>query len=161
MRYLRYILLGFVFALAWFLSAILITPLNYFIKDWVRDNNIYPLWIFLNDTTKGEDAGDYGRFKHNFMGFYQQNAIRNSHWNLKLLVSPKVGKKENLKGKLTWRNYNIKGWQFAIYEIKESKYFRWSYSAGWFYFQFGASHNRYIYKVKNRLWSIIVNKIKI
>jgi len=159
MRYLRYILLGFVFALAWLLG-LFITPLNYFIKDYVRKWNIVPLWWFLNDTVGGKDAGDYGRFKHNFKGFYQQNAIRNSHWNLKLLVSPKVGKKVNKKGKLTWRNYKIKGWQFATYEIKGTKYFRWSYSAGWFYFQFGASHNRYIYKIKNRLWSIIIRKFK-
>jgi hypothetical protein len=153
------ILYGIVFFITFFIG-LFIVPILYFFRD-TSTRTLF--WYFYNDTKQKNkydvDAGDFGRFKHNIIGFYRQNALRNPQWNLKLTLAPKKGKKENVKGNLEWRRYNLKGWQFATYEIKGSKYFRMSYSAGWFYFQLGASDNRYIYKFKNRLWSIIYNKI--
>ena len=144
---IRYLILGILFLtmtiLGWF-----ITPFLYPFRKFIRKHKENPFWYFLNDTTKGTDAGDYGRFKHNFIGYYKQCAIRNPHWNFKLKVAPKVGKKENVKGDLEWRRYNLKGLQYATYTIDGTKYFRFSYSVGWWYCQFGASDNRYIYKSK-------------
>lgn len=144
---LKYMLLGLVFIMMYVLG-LFVVPLIYSFRDKIRKYKITFLWYFLNDTTEGGDAGDYGRFKHNLKGFYQQCALRNPHWNLKLTLAPKVGEKENVKGTLEWRRYDLKGFQFATYEINEVKYFRFSFSAGWWYCQFGASDNRYIYKFK-------------
>ena len=146
----RYLKLGILFlfmtVLGWF-----IVPFLYPFRKFIRKHRENLFWYFLNDTTEGKDAGDYGRFKHNFIGYYKQCAIRNPHWNFKLKVAPKVGEKENVKGDLEWRRYNLKGKQYATYTIQGIKYFRFSYSLGWCYCQFGASDNRYIYKVKIKL----------
>jgi len=144
---IRYLLLGIAFGLmtvlGWFLA-----PFLYPFRKLIRDNKENFFWYFLNDTKIGLDAGDFGRFNHNIIGFYLQCAIRNPHWNLKLKLAPKVGLKENVKGDLEWRRYNLKGYQYATYTITGIKYFRFSYSAGWWYCQFGSSDNRFIYKLK-------------
>ena len=144
---INYIGLGIVFAVM-YVVGLFIVPIIYKFRDYIRQNNITFLWYFLNDTTKGRDAGDFGRFKHNFIGFYKQCALRNPHWNLKLLLTPKVGKKKNIKGDLEWKRYDLKGTQICTYDIDNTTYFRFSHSTGKWYCQFGASDNRYIYKFK-------------
>ena len=146
-NYLKYgVIFGLMTILGWF-----IVPFLYPFRKLIRKHKENPFWYFLNDTTVGRDAGDYGRFKHNFIGYYRQCAIRNPHWNLKLKLHPKIGKKENVKGDLLWRNYTVLGKQRCTYTIDGTKYFRYSYSNGKFYYQFGASENRYIFKFKIKL----------
>ena len=147
---IKYLLLGILFiivtVLGWF-----VVPFLYPFRKFIRKHKENLFWYFLNDTTEGRDAGDYGRFNHNYFGYLRQTMVRNPHWNLKLKVAPKTGEKENVKGNLEWRRYDLKGKQFATYTIKGTKYFRFSYSVGWWYCQFGASDNRYIYKFKIKL----------
>ena len=145
-----------------YILGLFLTPLNYFIKDWVRKNKITPLWWFLNDTEpydkNDKDWGDFGRFNSNFIGFYRQNALRNSHWNFRLnVLKPKKGEKINVKGelKLLSLNWNFKlGSTFATYKIRETKYFRYSLiKKVWKYYiniQLGAADNRYLFKFKKR-----------
>lgn len=162
---INYILIGLIF-LSSYIVGLVLTPFNYFLRHWVRRRNIIPLWMFLNDTKPYDkndiDYGDFGRFKHNFIGFYRQNAIRNSHWNLKLLLSPKKGIKYDAIGNLDllsirW-NYKV-GRTFATYKIRGKKYFRASgikeFLGMYFHYQFGANDYRYLYKVK---WGIIKKK---
>jgi len=149
----RYLTLGILFLLMTVLGWFLV-PFLYPFRKFIRKHKENFFWYFLNDTIKGRDSGDFGRFSHNFVGYYRQCAIRNPHWNLKLKVSPKVGVKTDITGDLEWRRYDLKGFINNSYKINGTKYFRFSYSAGWWYCQFGASDNRYIYKVKINLTAI-------
>tara|TARA_Y100000758_G_C15981898_1_gene397217 strand:- start:292 stop:813 length:522 start_codon:yes stop_codon:yes gene_type:complete len=158
-----------VFTGIFYIISLFITPLNYFIKEWVRDNNITPLWWFLNDTKpindKDVDWGDFGRFKHNFWGFYMQNAIRNSHWNLRLLLAPKQGKitdvKYSKKSDKTLTLYRMPneneepkfGFQNVSFKMNGKKHFRFSLLKKIkkliINVQFGVS-SRYLYKIRIR-----------
>ena len=129
---IKYITYGLIFALA-YVVGLVIVPIIYPFRHRIRKRNIVPLWWFLNDTKPIDnndiDWGDYGRFKHNLKGFYQQNALRNGHWNLKLLLAPNKGIKTDVKGKLTllstrWNNKT--GRTYATYKIDGTKYFRYS-----------------------------------
>ena len=155
---IRYIAYGLIFALA-YVVGLFIVPLIYPFKYYIRKYNIVPLWWFLNDTKPFDlndiDWGDYGRFSHNIFGFYQQNAIRNSHWNLKLLLAPKKGIKTHVQGELTllsarWNNKI--GSTYATYQIDGVKYFRYSHIYKVFKWkwnvQLGANDYRYLYKSK-------------
>ena len=168
MRYINYILLGLLFGILYIIGIPLFF-INYPFRDFIRKHKILPFYYFLHDqygnvnnwqddygdinwrTNKGfpNEMNTYSSWSKMWLSFLWV-AIRNSHWNLKLMLAPKKGKKENVKGELEFRRYNLKGKQFATYEIDGSKYFRWSWSNGNTYFQFGASNARYIYKFKHR-----------
>ena len=176
----RYLLHGLLTSVC-VLIGLIVTPLNYFVRDFVREHKIVPLWWFLNDTLqyseRDVDWGDFGRFSHNFIGFYQQNAIRNSHWNLRTMVGAHLtGEPYNIIGEMhllgvRW-NYKV-GRTFATYYINKVKYFRTSLiketseftfirSVGkwnafkfekyrtkiYIHYQFGTNEYRYIYKIK-------------
>lgn len=153
MGILKFIGVSIVFLIMYILG-LLIVPFLYNFRDIIHKNKTKPFWYFLNDTKIGRDAGDFGRFKHNLIGFYKQNALRNSHWNLKLILTPKKGKKENVKGKLYFYTTNkpeLLGFNFATYEIKGSKYFRMSFNIVFILLinmQLGAADNRYIVKIR-------------
>lgn len=146
--------------LGWF-----ITPLNYFIKGFVRKHNIVPLWWFLNDTepiSKTDiDFGDYGRFKHNFVGFYKQNAWRNSHWNLRLILGKKLkGEPTDIKGEMRLKSprwNNSFGTTKATYKVNGKKFFRVSAMLKivifYFNYQLGTNEYRYLFKFKGGLIS--------
>lgn len=150
-----------------YIIALFVTPSNYFIRYWVRRKKITFLWWFLNDTKpindKDIDWGDFGRFKHNFWGFYMQNAIRNSHWNLRLKLAPKLGKitdiKYSKKSDKTLTLYRMPnngetpklGYQNVSFKMNNKKYFRFSLlkKIGNFLVnvQFGVD-KRYLYKFR-------------
>lgn len=155
-RYILHVLLMVILTLLGFI----ITPINYFIKGFVRKYNIVPLWWFLNDTVPISpldiDAGDYGRFDNNFIGFFRQNGWRNSHWNLRLVLGRKLkGVKTDIDGEMTllsttW-NYKA-GTTKATYRIDGKNYFRvsmikeiWKY---YFHCQLGSNDYRYLFKFK-------------
>lgn len=152
---LRWIGYGLLFVLMIILS-IPIVPLIYPFRKFIRKHKENFFWYFLNDTTKGRDAGDYGRFSHNFIGYIKQCLFRNPHWNLKLKLSPKTGVKENLKGKTYLYNVNkplVTGFNWCTYFIEGIKYFRMSFTLKifWLFYissQLGAADNRYLYKFK-------------
>jgi hypothetical protein len=129
------------------------------------------LWWFLNDTTAGRDAGDYGRFEHNLIGAIQQNLFRNSHWNFRINVFvPNKGAIENLSkgGRLTFYRLPdegqepVFGTQNITYDIEGQKLFRYSFlkQGKWLWFtgvhqtyfclQLGAANHRYLYKFRLR-----------
>jgi hypothetical protein len=112
------------------------------------------------------DWGDFGRFSHDFKGFFMQNAIRNSHWNAVLLMSPYNTNITDVKGKMNflsiqWGQYEP-GFSWGTYRSEEVKYFRISlileylWKKAYWHFQLGTSDNRYIYKMK---WGWVKNKI--
>jgi hypothetical protein len=147
-RYLGFLLVTLFCSIIGFL----ITPLNYYIKRYVRKYNITPLWWFLNDSVPLSntdiDSGDFGRFEHNFKGFFQQNAMRNSHWNLRLLLKPKYGKHYDIKGDLrelsTERNPQL-DFRFGTFKYNNKKYFRLSWIVKVYYWyhhgKFGMSNH--------------------
>lgn len=162
---LKYLTYGLIFGIT-YLIGLVITPINYIIKDWLREKYPDTIWWFLNDRLplgdKDIDAGDYGRFKHTPLGFYKQNALRNPHWNLKLLLSPKYEKPVYTKGtpetiSTTWNpKFKI---LYSEFSMKGEKYFRvsWLIKILWWYNhgQLGTTHPplphkpRYVYKVKS------------
>ena len=152
MMYIKYIAIQLLFLISYLLGLIIVPFLYPFRKNGIKI--IKPFWYFLNDTPiTDNDGGDYGRFKHNLIGFYKQNAIRNSHWNLKLLLAPKIGIKENVVGNLF--AYNVMkpykfGCNFATYSVGGTKYFRFSFTKEYKYFvhnmQIGALDIRFAFK---------------
>ena len=140
--------------------CLFIVPCIYPVRKWVRMYEIKPLWWFLNNSLpevdKDIDFGDFGRFKHNFIGFFKQNALRNPYHNLKITyLKPKQGIKRNIKGELNllsvdW-NYEVTNTK-GTYEIKGTKYFRysmiWEFCTRYFHYQIGMSDNNYLYKFK-------------
>lgn len=149
---LRFTLNGLITLIA-FAIGLFITPINYFMKDWLRRSQ-NTTWWFLNDfppfNKDDIDAGDFGRFKENFVGFYRQNAFRNSHWNLRMLLRPKhetpYAKTGNLEEIGKTSNPKL-GVHFGTLKMHEKKYFRLTwlikifkwYSHG----QFGLSKHHY------------------
>jgi hypothetical protein len=85
-------------------------------------------------------------------------AIRNSHWNLKLMLKPKQGKLENLKiitnttkkDGTVFCNYTIFGKQYCTYDVGGVSYFRYSFTKkvgkSIWNVMLGTSTARYIYK---------------
>lgn len=173
---LRWLLLAPFFGLMYFLGHIFVFFI-YLPRDLIRKGKNKGLWIpwffwlFLNDTTKGRDAGDFGRYSHNFIGFWKQNARRNSFWNLKLLISPKRGIPQEIDSKkldvieietgnrvsnmLVLCNFNnYWGISFVYFTIKGVRYFRYSFTKVVFNgrrlwnVQFGITNERYVYKCK-------------
>ena len=147
----RYILNGIITLIA-FAVGLFITPINYLIKDWLRKFKV--TWWFLNDYPPFDendiDAGDYGRFKHNFIGFYRQNAFRNSHWNLRMLLRPNYQMPYAESGNLeeidkTWNPK--RGVNLGTFRMNGKKYFRltWIIKILWWYShgQFGLSKHHY------------------
>ena len=155
-RYLAYGIVFLLMAIIGLVITIFIYPFRKSIRRKKSNWFFKFLWFFLNDTKDGRDAGDYGRFNHNFIGYYRQCAIRNPHWNLKLALSPEKGLLTEVKGNnLTFYNLvkPIKfGTQFATYKIKGKKYFRYSFNRKFlnrvFNLQLGAASNRYVYKFR-------------
>lgn len=133
--------------------GLLITPVNYVIKDRLRSfENV--TWWFLNDYPPfGQndiDAGDFGRFKHNFWGFFKQNALRNSHWNLRMLLRPKYEEPYNILGNIEELNpkWNAKiGVRLGTLKMHNKKYFRLTWIIKIFKWynhgQFGLSKHHY------------------
>ena len=158
--YLKWGLMGVFYALL-FIVGLVFVLFIYPIRKWVRVYEVKPLWWFLNNSlpeVKGDiDYGDFGRFKHNFIGFFRQNALRNPYHNLKIkYLNPKQGIKRNVKGKLQllsvdW-NYEV-GSTEATYKIKGTKYFRksmiWEFCTRYFHYQIGVNDNHYLYKFKS------------
>jgi hypothetical protein len=154
---LKYLLIGVVRLIAYVIGLFL-TPFNFWLRKPLRKYFPNVTWWFLNDTKPIDihdiDSGDYGRFAHNIFGYWQQNAWRNSHWNLNLLIRPKNTNITDVKGNLTLLTINRyeKGFRYATYKAEEIKYFRlsWIIEIGKFYHhaQLGATGNRYLYKIK-------------
>jgi hypothetical protein len=155
---LKYITYGLVFLITMIIGWFLV-PFIYPIKEFVRRNEIRPFWWFLNNTlpeVEGDiDFGDFGRFKHNFIGFYRQNALRNPTHNLKLWLSPPKGDKENVIGELkmlsTQWDYKV-GKRSATYTIKGVKCFRKSmikeFGKFYLYYNIGFDDKWYNYTIK-------------
>ena len=143
-----------------FIIGLVIVPLVYPIKRIVRKYKLKPFWWFLNNLlpeVNGDiDYGDFGRFKHNFKGFYQQNALRNPYHNLKINhLKLKQGTKTDIKGELIlfsvdW-NYEV-GFTSGTYKVNGRKYFRksmiWELGRTYLHYQIGMSNNSYLYKFK-------------
>jgi hypothetical protein len=166
---IKWLLIGIVRLLA-YITGLFFCLFIYKFRPFIRRYKSFwtrLLWFYLNDTENGTDAGDFGRYKHNFIGFYRQCALRNSHWNLNLLLAPKKGKIENIKYskksdktmllyRMPFENEKkfILGYQNATYTIDDTKYFRFSLLKKVFFIhiniQFGATTNRYLYKIKIR-----------
>lgn len=161
---LRYLGFGVIRGLAW-IVALFVVPIIYGYKDMLREKYPNVTWWFLNDTVSIGDGdidwGDYGRFekKHGkgFIAFYLQNAIRNSHWGLVLLLSPHNTNLTERKGDMTFLSIMFgryePGVNFGTYKAEGIKYFRlsWTIEYLWVFYshgQLGASNNRYIYKLK-------------
>lgn len=127
----RYIGYGLLTLTAWVVGLFIVGPI-YPIKDWLRTFDVK--WWFLNDTKPIDkydiDSGDYGRFKHNFLGFYRQNAFRNSHWNLRMLLRPKYGRIHHIRGnpeQLDIKGEIKLGCRFGIFKMFDINYFRLSW----------------------------------
>ena len=166
--FLRWIGAGLLEVLLFFIGVFLVIPIYPFrqqIRANKKNNFIYIFWLFLNDTTPVNDNdldyGDYGRFKHNFLGFYRQNAIRNSHWNFrKVFYKLQKGKAYMVKytnnSDKTLRFFNldqplIYGYQNVTFYVNKVKYFRFSFTKEIFgvvvNLMFGMD-KRYIYKIR-------------
>ena len=174
---LRWMLWAPYFFIAWIFSHVLVFFI-YLPRDIIRRGKkngywvAYFLWLFLNDTTEGEDAGDFGRYKHNFIGFWKQNARRNGFWNGRLEIAPLTGiaikiktskndvihmdTGEKVKAKLVLCNMTkYMGINFVFFTVKETRYFRFSLTRiilrgnRLLNIQFGTDDKRYLYKVKN------------
>ncbi len=156
---LRWLLMGLL-SLVLFAIGLVLVPLIYPIRKWVRYYEVKPFWWLLNNSlpeVKGDiDYGDYGRFKHTFIGFYKQNALRNPYHNLKVkYLKPKQGIKRNVKGELMLlsvdSNYEV-GNTKGTYTIKGTKYFRrsmiWEFCTRYFHYQIGFENHKYLYKFK-------------
>ena len=152
-------ILKFIIYLIAYIIGLVITPINYFIKDKLRVAFPNVTWWFLNDTTPISntdiDSGDYGRFELSFIGYYKQNALRNSHWNLKMLLRLKnFGEDVILNQKIISLRYNPKfGNVYNSFEYGKHKLFQYSYlyKIGIFYIhgQIGYSDkSRELYKFK-------------
>ena len=157
---IRYIAIQILFAFAYVLG-LFIYPLAYVLRD--SRFLIKPLWYFLNDEhLYGDDEWRKRKgLKENFYASYRFNAIRNSHWNLKMSLVPKKGDKYDIKHykipTLTWYRLPYEneedvllGTQYTTYKVKGTKYFRYSsnkliWRILW-NVQIGASDNRYIFK---------------
>jgi len=165
--YIRHIIYAPIFILMYVL-AFFVFPLSYLLRVRVRHfKDVKPryrfLWFFLNDET---DCGERWWMKKNgynqavtWVQLFRWNVIRNSHWNFKLSVRPKIGQVENvniikdttLRGGTMFCNYTIKGMQHCTYEIKGVKFFRYSFTKVIFKkilwnMQLGTNQKRYIYK---------------
>jgi hypothetical protein len=151
---LRYVLIELMFLGVW-VFAFFVTPFLYPFRD---KKLPFIFWMLLNDTTEGKDAGIYGRFKHNFWGFWRQCVFRNSHYNLKLWLAPQQGEETSAIGNPIFYNVNYPfrfGKQKYTYRVNGTHYFRYSFNKKWLWgmrclnVQFGTSKERYIFKVRN------------
>lgn len=156
--FIRFILFQLLFLvmviIGWFMPLI-----TYPFRKVIRKHRTFFLWWFMNDDYKiGDiDSGDFGRFKHNFIGYYQQNAIRNPIWNFKHLFAPIQGNKiiigktinkPNTLSVWTWRNKEIKGTQYVYYKMCDTNYFRYSHTNKVFNIMIGYGQNRMITKFR-------------
>jgi len=151
------------------LVAFILSPLNYYIRGWLRSTWPNTTWWFLNDAPaydkNDRDVGDFGRFSEDFKGFFQQNVMRNPAHNLSLLLGPYNTNITNVKGDMNllsvdWGHYKP-GFTFATYKAEGRSYFRmswiWEFSKTRFWHgQLGMSSNTYVYKMK---WGNISDKI--
>jgi hypothetical protein len=154
-------------------------PIAYIFRKWVRRKKFMPLWIWLNSDEPTEIENDYGdddfrkrkgivlegkNWLQLFFISYRWAALRNSHYNLKLLLVPKVGAKTEITIKyhsttkdvmIVCDRYNL-GKQHVTYYIDGWKYFRYSFAKKikWFgknklwNVQLGAADHRWLYKNK-------------
>lgn len=178
---LRWLLIGIVH-LVFYLLGLIIPTLIYWIRPQVRkwkEKGIWLFvffWYFLNDTTKASeddiDWGDYGRFKHNYFGYFRQCSIRNSHWNFRRYVmnfddfvvnnahvvwSSVYDKDTKEKIPFTMTLCNVKkywGSQLCFFNGDKIPLFRFSFSVPFRFIgrvwnvQFGEGSKRYLYKWK-------------
>ena len=175
----RWAILALIFLIMYILGIVLF-PIHYGFRKLIRKHKIVPFWWFLDtseadyisntygDTTWREthvkNFASAGWIKRIWIGF-RWVAIRNSHWNFKLLVAPKTGPYEDKDIKvnrtipetngLVFCNYDIIGKQYAFFTVDGKRYFRYSFTKNtWFFgkkvwnLQFGTSEVRYIYKSK-------------
>ena len=174
---LRYLFYGLVFILAFFIGLV-IFPIIYIFRKAIRAHAPNVFNYFLNSDEIDELSNDYGdagwrkrkgidieskNWLGKFIVSYRWAAIRNPHYNLKLAIAPRKGKKTHVKikfdttseGGLIFCNEKIRGRQFATYRTEGRKYFRFSFTLPFLFWtlnhQSGTSSVRYIYKL--RLWS--------
>ena len=166
MRYIKWIGIGLM-TIPLFIIGLFITPINYLLRHPLRKYFPNVNWWFLNDTLPYDkndiDWGDFGRFSHNFKGYYQQNALRNSHWNLKRTLLPHTTNITEVKGDMEelgidWGKYKS-GFRFATFTAEGVKYFRTSWTveflgSRYWHAQLGAFY-RYKFKMK---WGKIADK---
>ena len=121
-----------------YVVGVIVCLFIYPFRKQIRKYNITFLWWFLNDTTDGIDAGDYGRFEKNYIGFLQQCAFRNSHWNLRMQMKLQEGKATDVKviyaenvSPFILCNLSIFGKQKVFYTINGIRYFRMSKTVKW------------------------------
>ena len=153
---MTYLFKAIIFAIAYVVGFI-VTPVNYFIRNWLRSKFPKVTWWFLNDTVgisnTDIDAGDFGRFDRNFIGYFKQNAIRNSHWNLKMLLRIKGKFVGNMSPIISIRYNQTFGSLYRRFTFGKYNLFQYSYlyKIGKFYIhgQFGYSIlGRELYKLK-------------
>ena len=176
--YFRFALYGIIFATA-FVVGLFIFPIAYAFRKWVRRTKFMPLWIWLNSDEKTERENDYGddAFRERkgiviegknwlqlFFISYRWAALRNPHYNLKLMLAPKKGQKYDIdviihqttKPALVICDRFTLGKAHVTYRIDGTKYFRYSFAKKikWFggerlwNVQLGASDIRWLYKNK-------------
>jgi hypothetical protein len=141
--------------------GLFIVPFLYKPRVGIRENRKLPWWYYMNDDYKPDDkdSGDFGRFKHNFIGFYQQNALRNPIWNYKVeKLIPNQGTKYNVLGDIRWCNKEIFDKRTGTYWVGDEQYFRWSttYTVIRIWklrlcrnIMLGATDNRYLFKFRH------------
>ena len=135
MMYLIWALMGIVYLFLTLVGCVLhLLYFTYYFRVWVRKNEVVPFWWFINNTlpeVKGDiDWGDFGRFKHNFIGFYQQSALRNPFHNIK--IEYLATKKEGFVKVINWEFWTI------TVHIK-----------------IGYGKTKYLYTFKTNLWKVI------
>lgn len=173
---LRWALIG-ILRLVMLVIGLIIVPFLYPIRDIIRDGQENGLWIphffwwFLSEKIEGDkDSGDYGRYKHNFWGYYWQTAIRNPVSNFRnTILTPKKGEETLVKSSKNTYVYDIKtgkrasdlmfcnirnfwGFQNVRFKVEDTLYFRYSFSYKVFNrvfnVQFGTNKRRYLYKIR-------------
>ena len=176
--YIRYVFYGILFALA-FVVGLFVFPIAYTFRKWVRKRKFMPLWIWLNSDEPTEIENDYGDdgFRKRkgiviegkswfqlLMISYRWAALRNPHYNLKLMLVPKKGTKTDIVVKVHQTSADpliicdrfLLGKQYVTYRIDGTKYFRYSFArpVRWFgktklwNVQLGAADHRWLYKNK-------------
>lgn len=163
---LRYILIELMYVIFYLIGIFIYFEIVYpFRKFWRKYKHFWIckfFWLFLNDTTKKDendiDYGDYGRYSHTIFGAYRQSAIRNSHWNLKLLLKPNNWNPINISPKgnsVTMLNFDTYGYRKTFFNLGNKRYFIRTltkdilFGSRIFNYQFGVNKDRYIFKIRS------------
>lgn len=134
--YIRWVLFAIILQIILIPSSYILFPLAYLMRNWIRKNRFYPLWIFLDDEEFQKQGHDYGEpwwreskglkidTKWNkFKAAYLWNVVRNPAWNQYKWIKPKEGISwpkegffwaESYKGELTKNGIIQDIGQFAV-----------------------------------------------